>query len=231
MAFFANQVIEATIKGKALGQDILNIIHYRVVDPATFPPGGVSIAGYTDDLVLAWRAACLPGVSNLYTVTSYNIRALVSTSTNPGPPEFTQIDVGDQDVIAGVPGTDVGALAADPAPTFNAVGVRKFADRAGRNFRGGLRIGPITELQTDGNSLVAAEVTAYTDRWTIFKDTNLNSEGGNEVQPCVFSRTLTLKEPVPFTALRDHTAQWVAALINTFITSQVSRKQSLTSTT
>lgn len=231
MAFLADNIAEFTVKGKASGQDILNVVHYRVANPGAFPPGGLDISAVLDDFITAWRLACLPGVSNTYTVESYLVQALVSTSTNPGPPPFTQIDIGDQFLLAGVPAIDVGALTADPMPSFNAVGVRKFSDRAGRNFRGGLRIGPITDIQADGNQLTAPTVIGFADRWTTFHETNLPFPTLEELEPAVFSRTLALSRPVPNITLRVDSARWVASLINSFVTSQVSRKQSLTRTT
>lgn len=231
MAMTALQILEITVKGKALGQDILNTVHYRSVDPLTFDPLGVEISAYLPEFVVAWRLACLPGVSSNYTVESYNARTLVSTSVNPTPPPPNQLDQGDQAVIAGVPAIDVGALGGTASPTFVAVGVRKFTDRAGRSFRGGLRIGPITELQTDNNQLEPTQLLSYATRWTDFIGTNLTDGPGSDVEPCVFSKTLALSRPVPNTTLRTDTAHWVAALINSFVTSQVSRKQSAFSTT
>ena len=226
-----NEVLEITVKGKAFAQDILNVVHYRSATPLTFIDNELDILVYLNQFALLWRSTVLPSVSDAYSVESYVAQVLIGTIVNPTPPPPNQIAIGDQRIRVGVPPNDTGQRTLDPLPTFNAVGVRKFSDRAGRSFRGGLRIGPITEVQTTANSLTAPELIDFAAKWTAFKDTFLETAPTNTLEAAVFSPTRALAAPAPNLNLRSDTAKWVASLINSFITSQVSRKQSPTSPT
>jgi hypothetical protein len=227
----ATEVLEMTVKAKAEGQDVLNIVHYRAVDPLTFIPNELDILVYLNQFALLWRSTALPLVHTSYTVISYVAQVLVGTVVNPTPPPPNQIAVGDQRIRVGIPAEDTGLQGSNPLPTFVAVGVRKFSDRAGRSFRGGLRVGPLGELQVDGNALSPAQIIAWAAAWTTFKDALLETAPTNTLEASVFSPSRALAAPVPNLNLRSDTAKWVASLINSFATSQVSRKQSATATT
>lgn len=230
MPFTNTSVVEIAVKGlSATGQDITNVFHYRnkLAEPGTFT--NLALRLMVDQFQLDWREKILPLLNQDYKVVLFRARAITGVVTNPTPPPTNAITVGEQydkpgDVL------DVGGKVGVLGPTFNAFGVQKLSDRAGKNFRGSFRLGTINEIDVTGN-LLTAPVKAALDTATLnFVSDELPSTPPPEVfwRMCVFSRTLLMAAPAPYTDVRALTANITGSRVNPYITSQTSRKQSLT---
>lgn len=229
MPFANTSVIEIVVLGaSASGQQVNNVFHYRDVLAEVFPYTNTNLANGVNAFAANWRAFILPLLSVDYKVLTYRGRALVGVVTNTTPPPDTRFDVGEQfDLTA--PVGDVGVKAGTVAPSFTAFGNQKLVDRAGRNFRGSFRLGTIQEIDVSGNLLTVPVHDALQTATTAFVQATLDlAFEGPFWEMCVLSRTLALAAPPPFTDLRSLTAKVLNTKSNTFATSQVSRKQSLT---
>lgn len=231
MAVTVNQIVEIVVAGRSQSQQILNVFHYRTQNPVTFPPAGATIGNLASPFRDLWRANVLPRLSDLYVVEVYRLRSLTGTVVaDPGPPPVNQLVQGDAFDLAGT-GLDTGSITGEILPTFNAVGVRKVTDRAGRRFRGGARFSSIPEANQANNFLLATEVTAWTTAAFNLFTTAIDSGFLEVFEMCVFSKTSALEATAPQTDLRQYTADVTNAIVNAFMTSQVSRKASAFSPT
>jgi hypothetical protein len=233
MALTVNQLLEVTVLGRAQGQEILNVFHYRSANPATYPPAGEDLNEFSDNFLGTWRTNILTLVSSTYNVEIYRFRSLISTvEIAPGDPPDRRVVQGD---ALDVPGTvtDVGTRGGDVLPTFAALGVRKATDRAGRRYRGSFRLSPLTEADTNNNSLTTAYLFSANAETATFVNTQLLGGFGDaaQLELAVFSETAALEETPPQTNLRQFTAKVIGRVVNPFVTTQVSRKQSATQPT
>jgi len=232
MPFSNTSIIEITTFGRSTtGQSILNVFHYRQVttDPQTYENDDLAEA--VNDFAGFWRSRILPFLNSLTKVEKWRGRALTGTIANPSPPPPTQLVVGEQVEKLGEP-TDLGGVVGEEMVTFSAFGAQKLSSRAGRNFRGSARFGTISEVDVSGNTVPALTLaTVQTNTDLFFKDKLTIFFGPIEWEMCIFSRTLALAAPPPFTDLRALTAIVLGSKVNPFVTSQVSRKQSTTSLT
>lgn len=229
MPWIRNSVIQMTVLGRSAGgQQILNVFHYRDTQPGTDGPTDVGIAvdTFSDGFISAWRTNVLPLLSADYSVTTYRTTVFDSVVANPTPPPPTQLNVFIQNDEPGG-GLDVGAKPGDTMPSFNAIGTQKLSDRAGRNFKGSFRVGTIIEADSSGNLLTAPALAAAQPAMEAFVTTQITYELTFIAQMAVFSRTLALASPVGNQDLRAFTAGVTGARVNAFVTSQVSRKASL----
>jgi hypothetical protein len=229
MPFSHTSIVEIVVAGKSnTGQEIVNVFHYRdkLAEPATF--NNVSLQNLLTSFAASWRARFLPLLNTDYAVVTYRGRALIGVITNTTPPPPTRFDVGEQfDLVALT--TDRGAIVGEVMPTFNAFAVQKLTDRAGRNFRGGFRLGTISEVDVSGNTIPAITLTPLQDAAQGFVNDDLDAQfEGPFWELCVFSRKLALSAPPPYTDLRALSAGVTGARASSFVSSQVSRKQSLT---
>lgn len=232
MPFNQTSILEVTVFGRSdTGQAILNVFHYRqsTDDPVNYPDTEVNT--FTDSFAVLWRANILPILCVDYLVEQWRGRSLTDVATNPTPPPPTVITVGAQAVTIGAP-TDRGATPIEVQTTFDAIGAQKLSSRAGRNFRGSSRIGTISSSNVNGNSLEATYLTTVrTNTNTLFTTTIPLGIGADLWEMAVFSRTLTLAEAPGYSDLKAHSSKVLGSRVNPFVTSQVSRKQSLTQPT
>lgn len=230
MPFSHTSVVEIAVKGlSATGQDITNVFHYRnrLAEPGTFT--NLALRLMVDQFQLDWREKILPVLSNDYKVVLFRARSINGVVTNPTPPPTNKLDIGEQyDKPADV--LDVGTKAGIVAATFTAFGVQKLTDRAGKNFRGSFRLGTITETDFGGNTIFAGPKGVLDTATLNFVQDQLPSTPPPEVfwEMCVLSRTLLMAAPAPYTDVRALTANITGTRVNPFVTSQTSRKQSLT---
>lgn len=232
MPFSETSVLEMTAFGRsASGQQVLNVFHYRQETLAPQLYDNVDLQEAVSDFSATWVSVILPLLSTDYTLEKARGRALTGTIANPTPPPPNIFVIGEQFELIAAPGT-VGARGGEVMTSFNAFGVQKLSDRAGRNFRGSFRLGTISTADVQDNIITpafkptvdtATQTFVTTDLTLVFDAVDWNM--------AVFSRTLALAAPPPFTDLRALTARVTGARVNNFITSQVSRKQSLTSPT
>lgn len=232
MPFNQTSVLELTVFGRhTSGQQILNVYYYRQVSTVPQDYTNADAQEATNDFAVGWEAQILPILDQEYRVEKYRCRALTGTITNPTPPPPTQLVVGEQfEQIALA--TAIGQRPGPGEPSFSAIGAQKLSDRAGRNFRGSTRFGSISETDTVINAYTAAYLTLIQTNISAFFAVQLSLFfDAIPWEMAIFSRTLALAAPPPFTLLRDLTSKVVGARVNQFVTSQVSRKQSLTQPT
>lgn len=230
MPFTNTSVVEIAVKGlSATGQDITNVFHYRnrLAEPGTFTNQALRLM--VEQFQLDWREKICPLLSNDYKVILFRGRAITGVVVNPTPPPANMLTIGEQFDLPGDV-LDVGAKAGIVAATFTAFGVQKLTDRAGKNFRGSFRLGTITETDFGGNTVFGAAKTALDTNTLLFVQDFLPSTPPPEVfwEMCVLSRTLLMAAPPPYTDVRALTADVTGTRVNPFVTSQTSRKQSLT---
>jgi hypothetical protein len=224
MAILNTDVLEIIVDGSALAQQIVNVFHYRRVDPAGPELDDDLLPFLVGSFIATWRDNVLPHLSDFYGVDFYRGRVLHDVVIQPLPTPHPVISVSVAHDAPGV-GADVGGRTGEAAPTFVAAGVRKLSDRAGRNFRGSYRLSPLTETQITNNTWLAGELAPIQTGQQAFTTTVLlPATGIDNHELVVFSRTLTLSEPVGFSDLRSHTAKVTGASVAALITSQVSRK-------
>lgn len=232
MAFTQNAVLEMTVFGRSTtGQQVLNIFHYRQETTTAQSYVLADLASAVTNFAVIWRTNVLPILSVNYKVEKYRGRSLTGTIANPTPPPPNILVVGDQfELVA--PAGDVGTRAGEELVTFDAVGMQKLSDRAGRNFRGSARFGTLASIDVEGNALETTYKNLVVPNLGLFVAAILLVGDTFQVNwvMAIFSRTLVLAAPPPFGLLRDLTAGVVGARVNNFVTSQVSRKQSLTQT-
>lgn len=233
MPFFERSIIEITVQGKsASGQNVVNVFHYRRPDPASFEFQNSHLQEAVEDFNAIWIQRAIPLLHQDYSYQQIMGKALIGTIANPNPPPATVLDVGEQFVFAHT-SPQQGARTGQVLPSYCAVGVQKLSSRAGRNFRGGFRLGTIREADKVGNEVEAGVyLPLVVTNMQAFVIAPLTvSFDSDPWEMCVFSRTLALAAPPPFTLLKDLTAKVTGAKVNPFMTSQVSRKQSLSSVT
>lgn len=233
MPFTNTSVVEIIVQGKsASGQNVVNVFHYRQTDTAVTVYDNEDLGELVGAFNANWIGEALDVLSVDYSYQTIRGRALTGTIANPTPPPATVIQVGEQfDFVLGAP--NPGLRPGEVEPSFSAVGVQKLSSRAGRNFRGGWRWGTVAEQDVVANNL---EVNVYlplvvANAQSFAISTISTNFGASIWEMCVFSRTLALAAPPPFTNLRDLTAKVLGAKVNPFISSQVSRKQSPTQPT
>lgn len=232
MPFSETSVIEITVFGRSdSGQQVLNVFHYR--QQSTVPQAYTltHLEEAVGDFAAIWRSNILPVVSAHYKVEKWRGRALTGTIANPTPPPPNQLVVGEQFELNGV-GTDVGGRGGVELVTFDALGMQKLSSRAGRNFRGSARFGTLADADVTANGYEAAYFTIADANLALFVAATLSLVFDAIIwELAIFSRTLALAAPPPFTDLRSLTSIVVGRVTNAFVTSQVSRKQSLTQPT
>lgn len=230
MPFPASAILEIIVNGKASGQDIVNVFHYRKVIPGGGDIADTAFPDWAAAFATNWRTQVCVYLSNTYSVARYRLRTLQGVEAVPVPPPPKRIEIGTTYDLVGLP-ADSGALGGEVLPTFCAIGVRKITDRSGRSFRGGYRIGPFPEAETLSNFLQNAYLGTVQAGQSEFVVDPIDADFGESLEMCVFARTLVLAEAVGFTNLRTHTAKVVGAEVNPWVTSQVSRKASAFSPT
>lgn len=230
MSINLTDVVQITVAGRASGQQVLNVFHFRHTAADVVAGDDADIPTALGLFIGRWRNVLAQSVHESYTVEVYRWRTLRGTVVNPSPPPPTMFTEGPAlDIVGGL--LDKGGLTNDPLPTFDALGVQKLSDRAGRNYRGSCRIGPNNEPSSTGNSWTATFILNSTAPLVALFADPYDVTFSFHLEMCVFSRTLALAAPPPFTLLRDLTAKVTGPKLNGFVTSQVSRKQSVTQPT
>lgn len=105
-------------------------------------------------------------------------------------------------LIPAAPG-DAGGVAGEALPLFATMSVRKVATKSGRNFRGGFRLSPISEADSNNGAVVPAVQTARQTAMATFLvavvGTGVGVDEPDRMEHMVFSRSLALQQTTPFT--------------------------------
>lgn len=219
---------EVTVQGEAMGQRIDNVLHFRLnLDAPTSDP-------LTTDTVFLrafrqrWRTAILPNLSLSYKVNAYVVRAFLQWVPGPGPIDPKTILYYDSSIIVGDPVLDAGQILADSMPPHVAATVRKITGLVSRNWRGGMRLGPLGEVQCANAEIQPAPFTAFQAGVSLLGDPVFpiapDPVDTNPMVLVVFSRSLFLATVEPPVAARPFTRPVTQLLLSQFLSSQVSRK-------
>lgn len=141
---------QLTVFGEADGQAIYNIFAYKYTEPSGPSTPAAQIGDFLVEFAADWRAGMLPLLSNQYSVISYHMGQIGGVSI--GPSGMPYVDLTSEDIIAGDAVLDVGGTATDAGPTFQAASIRKHTIFTNPSARGGFRVGPIPESQTQSGS-------------------------------------------------------------------------------
>jgi hypothetical protein len=225
MAIGQSNVLEFSVHGRADGQEIVNIMHWHPKNPPPAIWTDPAIADYSGTLIGRWRANVCPGLASNYAVEVYKFKVWGDSVINPAPPPPAQLAAVDGFELASDPLLDVGSQPGLPDHTFAAVAARKFTGVSGRNWRGGIRFGPVAEAISDVNALTPAQLANYQAVVLAMFADMVDGIGGNPMTHCVFSKTLNTS--AAGRAARTDSRAVTSMIVNPFISSQISRKRSV----
>lgn len=241
------QVYQVKIKGSLMGQSCDNTLYLMPDGPGPAPAQAIN-----DFVREWWQATVLPMVSNKYRVIYYSTRRIAGLVWK-NPVDFTKGSLYryDNHIRTGGKAVDYGRRLVDVLPSLLAVGFAKSADDYflaetddelpnSKQPHGGIRIGGIVRenINVATNELETAAVTSWsavgeqlvmpknaTD--TFFMALVTNTNGGVYLEPSHTWLPTYIRKP------DDDTLPWYAVAkvnalsLNPFVTSQVSRKQTI----
>jgi len=223
-------VVEVRMMGRDLEstQEIDNRVHLRATAIAG---GGASLSDLIDRMQLKWRSYPLPNLNSRYRVVeyrAYKIASAVPLTPTPFTPHPFKVIYGEQYIRPGIIPDDVGGTSGDALPDYVAVSVKKVAANPSKFYRGGMRLGLISEADTvaAGQSLTltsyAAWVAAMTGYFLNF--TASTAPNSADMEYCVFSGTSLAWFEAPGAPPVNATSPMVNAVVHPLVGSQVSRK-------
>lgn len=119
----------------------------------------------------------------------------------------------------------------DAMTLISSVSVQKRTAHAGRNGKGGIRLAPVAESDNDNGGIVAVSLANMQADWNTFQAASIENGGNNAIsklmKQCVFSKTLALVRPTPFTASDPFCFDTTALVVNKNLGSVVRRKPKL----
>jgi hypothetical protein len=179
--------------------------------------------------IVEFRSQYLVAMPAGYTVQRYELREIISSGEVPlPPPGHRKLLYDDLVFIAGVAGTDKGAVAGDILPPYASVSVERRTAKVGRQNFGILRLGPVLEADQNGGKLSTGGLTRWNSASGMFNTNVVIDMGPPEegLSPVLFHKAAYLAQdvvlnPYNFTSPIDSTD--VAAELGT----QKSRKQKI----
>lgn len=226
----ANHVIRLVLRGNASGQEIVNVLHYvPLLEP--IPPNNF-VSQYSHAFTFAidrWKAIILPHLSSTYTLHGASLRVIEGKAPligviPPGQPVAKLVygDGIDADVFA----PNTGGVIGEASPTFVAATIRKITGRAGKKWKGSMRLGPIAEASTDNNLIKPVPYASLVDDIDGIMELGPLTVGGNEfLRLSVFSLQDYVVDNNGSEVIPAQTAQRVTSVtVNQNLGSQVSRK-------
>jgi len=236
MAINGGYVYEFAVEGVSDGQAINNVLHAITVDLSPVD-NDVPLASLLGRFRQFWRDEVLMELPTAYTVLRYTLREYVAwVPSLPPPPPAVQIDFGHftQGAWLELKGSgtaaDDGQRAGAWSPTYQAVTVRKRVLKAGKKYRGSMRLGPILEADTEatmGNRLTDARFADFEGIASAVMGLWTATEGTQSVdfRFAVFHKAYTMKHGGPGGPARFLADAIDIASINRYVGSQVSRKR------
>lgn len=227
----SGDILEVIVFGAADGQSILNVFHYRMFTPEGGGGGTVvpTIQTAADGVRTIWRNQVLPLLSNSYAVNQYQVSRIKGKVAVPGSVPVRRKLTYDLRAFAnGDPVVDRGADVQDPLPTFNAIGVLKRTQLAGRSGRGAIRFAPVSDVSIDGNVVDGAIGGAWQDAADVLftGDEPFNAGEVLSAAGIVFRKTEYLASAVPNEPPDLFYAEITSTQVRRFASSQTSRKRS-----
>lgn len=237
MAVNAGNHVEITVLASASGQSIINVLNYRAGLTNAAPH---TLEDFLTEFRDEWRTGILPLLHESYVIQAYVGRVISSMVFLPpippqGPNARPAIRYSEQFILQGAGASDTGDKITDAHPTFTAISAQKVCgpvtDPAGvvlpaeKIIRGGIRLGPIVEADTEaleGNALTAAAAAAALAGLIVIQVVAL---GGDTMNMEVLSFYKDLNHRVIGPLPTFATATVSSFLVNPFISTQVTRKQ------
>lgn len=224
MGMTGSQILEIVVQGVESNQAINNVFHFKQ-DPSNAPGTLLDLTQALTAFQNRWQAKIIPNATQQYSVYLYQASVITGRQLSPTRPGVNILTYGEQAIVMGGAG-DVGALLTDPGPSFEAAGVRWVAQNRGRAFRGGSRL------------RIGVENQASENKWLALALASLQLAANGLLTPYVaaigppavgfdigtFGRQSFLKAPGN-PVLLDYFSAWTSAIVNPYVTSQVSRKQ------
>lgn len=219
-------IYEIAVLGEASGQAVNNVLHYDVLADTGVAPNTISMGDLAQGFRQQWIANITPRLSVNYRAFTYTVRELTGQAPSGKPPPAPPFDVVVGQIGEYTPTvSDAGARTGEALPTYCAASIRKHTGFGGREYRGSMRLGPISETDGENNSLTAAAHTAFVAAvnglltFTIVR-------GGNSQQYglAVFQRT-RVRAATIIPPITTYSATVLSMTVNTFLGSQVSRKE------
>jgi len=224
-------VYEVVTRGVDLRSGLIleNILHLRQKDQTPPPIFGTEIAGSDlNQLALTFRnaygLAILPGVSEHYRMEDVTVKQIIGYEPGVGG---DKVVYGEQGIsLAGGP-FDQGSVLGEATPQAVAMSVAKKSSKAGKSFRGSMRIGIIAEDSQSNGALTDAAVGTAQTRMNTFRTSTFNNgapspAGDNTL--LIFSRTLFFNAVLPLAESETYSAVIIAFAVHQNLGSQNSRK-------
>jgi hypothetical protein len=160
-----------------------------------------------------------------YSVVNYTGQTIMGRHKIPPTSPTWSETINDLAILPGVGGTDVGGRVGTAAPTFEAFGITyRGAPRTWRT-RGGTRLGPVVEEDSLTNNLIPAALAALQLAGQALSGPLVLALGGAQLTRVVYSQTNLRRAENPVVFPASFISPVVAFNVNTFVTTQVSRKQ------
>ncbi len=216
-------VLRITVLGEAMGQNIVNCLSYVPSGAITPPDPDWQSLSVLDVFRTKWRDSMITHLPAAYSVNLYQMEVIRAVLPKPARPYGLEIAA--ISLLMGT-GDDVGSRGAgDVMPPFNAVGLRKITNTAGRNWRGAMRFSPIMEDDQVDQELTPIAI-AFFEAVRQAVGLPLNVTAGKLAYPVVFSETLATGVGTALTPPSDFTRVIDTVALHRSVRSQVSRRKS-----
>jgi hypothetical protein len=213
------------------GQRCLNVLYFKtdkslvVPEPAWGAPlVGSSMTTFVNSLRSVWRDNILPRLSTHLWIQEYRVKEITGWLLDP----TFRVTYGEQATALGDSVLDRGGAAGEAVPTNVAVSVQKITDRAGKSFRGGMRLSPIPESQQSNGTLTVTNSMLWQDAMNLYYTSPIaNGATGNEANMLdyVFSKFLFFGSAIPMTQSETFMAFIILFRVHKNLGTQNTRKQ------
>lgn len=186
MAFNNESVLLVTHYGTSDGTAIVNTTCWARVDATGAPFTDAGTRVMTQKIAEAWRLQVVPQLSAGYTYDRTVGKEVLSWTTGAGGAKILQFGENWEDVIgSGI----AGGVAGEHLPSLVAGTVALSSGFTSRSTKGRIRLGPLAESQSQGNSLTPAAQTAIGTAMGLYLAPFLSApDVPGDVAPVVMSR-------------------------------------------
>lgn len=229
MGLLFQEVLEVAIHGAAGGQRIVNIFHLRIRSGESVPVDGLPLSTIEISMRADWLITIRTELSNQWVWQRNVLRTIDNRIPRPparpgARPRRYAFQNRYREVFEfAIPTETRGSRLGEALPTLSALGIRKVTNRAGRSYRGGMRVGPLLEEDTSFNlwtPTALARIQPIVN--TMF--TNPRVSGGVALEHVVFGAAAMWTSTASTIVPRDFTGLILSTPLKSTVTSQVSRK-------
>jgi len=222
----AGNVVRITVLGAASGQAVVNQFHYHASTAGmTTLDQQDGLAAFLDAFRDLWRVNAIPLLNTTYQVGEYRADAYSFRFADGANPGKFRPNVSDIQTILGEVGPDTGSKVGVPTPTYEALGISFRAMPQQWPTRSSNRIGPVVEADSNVNAVVGVTKTALLALANALKASLVARDGTAFLTRVSWSTKRLTTHPEPTTWPTSFLSPIISANINSFITTQVSRKE------